>query len=74
MSTHTNDKGVELLDCGSSALHTTVAGQNVAKTDDSEPGKDDLQRLAELMDGFKASKVKSYSCFAYWLNKITCNE
>lgn len=30
----------------------------VAEREDNGPPKDDLQRIIELMDGFKASKVK----------------
>lgn len=30
---------------------------NVTEHEDSEPKKEDLQRIIELMDGFKASKV-----------------
>lgn len=41
---------------------------NVTEHEDSEPKKEDLQQIIELMDGFKASKVirdKLYCIFLY---------
>lgn len=63
--THTDDKEAELRHSESAALqHITSRGQvielNVTEHDDSEPRKEDLQRITELMDGFKASKVHGY--------------
>ncbi|XP_055361177.1 probable bifunctional dTTP/UTP pyrophosphatase/methyltransferase protein isoform X2 [Betta splendens] len=61
VSTHTNYKEVELLDCGTNSKGQ-VPERNVAKPDDSEPREEDLQRISELMDGFKASKALFTAC------------
>lgn len=62
LSTHTNAKEAELSGSESATLQQmTSPGQvvqlNVTEHEDNEPRKEDLQRITELMDGFKASKV-----------------
>lgn len=55
LSKHTDDREAETLPL------TTSRGQvielNVTEHEDSGPKKEDLQRMMELMDGFKASRV-----------------
>ncbi|XP_026232894.1 probable bifunctional dTTP/UTP pyrophosphatase/methyltransferase protein isoform X1 [Anabas testudineus] len=62
LSTHTNAKEAELSGSESATLQQmTSPGQvvqlNVTEHEDNEPRKEDLQRITELMDGFKASKA-----------------
>ncbi|XP_018558250.1 probable bifunctional dTTP/UTP pyrophosphatase/methyltransferase protein isoform X2 [Lates calcarifer] len=62
LSKHTEDREAELRDSEITALPlTTSRGQvmalNVTEHEDSEPKKEDLQRITGLMDGFKASKA-----------------
>lgn len=70
LSKHTEDREAELRDSEITALPlTTSRGQvmalNVTEHEDSEPKKEDLQRITGLMDGFKASKVIWYKLYAY---------
>lgn len=60
LSNHTNSREVDSRDAETSLSMTSkepVKELNVTECEDSEPRKEDLQRLTALMDGFKASKV-----------------
>lgn len=62
VSTHSGERDSELSDSEIITLPLTASrGQlmalDVREQEDSEPKNEDLQRIVELMDGFKASKV-----------------
>ncbi len=62
LSKHTDDREAESRDTENTALplmtsRRQVIELNVTEHEDSEPKKEDLERIIELMDGFKASKV-----------------
>lgn len=62
LSKHTDDIEAESRDSENTTLPlTTSRGQvielNVTEPEDGEQKREDLQRIIELMDGFKASKV-----------------
>lgn len=62
LSKHTDDAETELRDSENTKLPPTTSrghtiGHNVTEPEDSGPKKEELQRIIELMDGFKASKV-----------------
>lgn len=60
LSKHTDSREVGSQDAETSLSMTSkapVMELNVTECEDSEPRKEDLQRITELMDGFKASKV-----------------
>lgn len=46
---------------------------NVTADEDSEPKKEDLQRLYDLLDGFKASKVVCVSLRNFYGKILACN-
>ncbi|XP_039674769.1 probable bifunctional dTTP/UTP pyrophosphatase/methyltransferase protein isoform X2 [Perca fluviatilis] len=60
LSKHTDDREAEFIYNTTLPL-VTSSGQvielSVTEHEDSEPKKDDLQRIIDLMDGFKASKA-----------------
>lgn len=65
LSKHTENKQAEIQFSGNATVPVSPSrGQamelNVTEQEDSEPKKEDLQRITELMDGFKASKVIAY--------------
>ena len=60
LSKHTDTR--EVQDSENTTLPLTTSGGqvielNLTEQEDSEPNNEDLQRIIELMDGFKASKV-----------------
>ena len=62
LSKHTDGRAAKFRDSENTTLPLmTSRGQlielNVTEHEDSEPSKEDLQRIIDLMDGFKASKV-----------------
>ncbi|XP_027146852.1 putative bifunctional dTTP/UTP pyrophosphatase/methyltransferase protein isoform X1 [Larimichthys crocea] len=61
LSKHTDDRQAEVIDSKNAALLMTSRGPamelNVTEHKGGEPRKEDLQRITELMDGFKASKA-----------------
>lgn len=62
LSKHTENKQAEIQFSENATVPVPPSrGQamelNVTEQEDSEPKKEDLQRITELMDGFKASKV-----------------
>lgn len=61
LSKHTDDRQAEVIDSENAALLMASRGPamelNVTEHEGGEPRKEDLQRITELMDGFKASKV-----------------
>lgn len=74
LSKHTDTREVQDSENTTSPLMTSggqVIELNVTEQEDSELKKEDLQRIIELMDGFKASKVsrgkkKALYCFSLW--------
>ncbi|KAM6955754.1 putative bifunctional dTTP/UTP pyrophosphatase/methyltransferase protein isoform 1-T2 [Lycodopsis pacificus] len=61
LSKHTEDREANLRDSENTLPLMTSRGQvielNVTEQEDSELKKEDLQRIVDLMDGFKASKA-----------------
>ncbi|XP_053184338.1 probable bifunctional dTTP/UTP pyrophosphatase/methyltransferase protein isoform X1 [Scomber japonicus] len=62
LSKHTDDAETEFRDSENTKLPPTTSrghtiGHNVTEPEDSGPKKEELQRIIELMDGFKASKA-----------------
>ncbi|XP_034429934.1 probable bifunctional dTTP/UTP pyrophosphatase/methyltransferase protein isoform X1 [Hippoglossus hippoglossus] len=62
VNSFSKDRGAEIIGSDNTTLplipsRGQVIELNVAKQEDSEPKREDLQRIIELMDGFKASKA-----------------
>lgn len=59
-SKHTDDRKAELCDSENTALPGSRGRVNqlsVTEHEDCEPHEEDLKRISQLIDGFKASKV-----------------
>lgn len=54
LSNHTNNRESDSRD---TETQEQVLELNVTECEDREPRKEELQRITDLMDGFKASKV-----------------
>lgn len=62
LSKHTDNGEAALWDSEKTTLPLMTSKEqvmelNVSEHEESEPKKEDLQQIIELMDGFKASKV-----------------
>ena len=78
VNSFSKDRGAEIIGSDNTTLplipsRGQVIQLNVAKQEDSEPKREDLQRIIELMDGFKASKVLGFKLYTYsWNINLYC--
>lgn len=57
LSKHTEDRKAKLGDSENATLPPMTSRGQVTEQEPSEPKKEDMQRIIDLMDGFKASKA-----------------